>query len=84
MSIPHQLPLCTLRLPHCCHLQGQLCSARGCQSDEKRWIAVEYSTNEVRGWILGGFVEDEPTVRQSNIHSAYSAIYNHSRANESA
>ena len=52
--------------------------------DEHRWVAVAYSTNEERGWILGDFVEDEPTVRQFNVHGAYSTIYYHSRTDESA
>ncbi|KAF8262780.1 PGAP1-like protein-domain-containing protein [Lactarius quietus] len=41
-------------------------SGRG--AGEHRWVAVAYSTNEERGWILGGFVEDEPTVMQINVH----------------
>ncbi|KAI9459683.1 PGAP1-like protein-domain-containing protein [Lactarius psammicola] len=35
---------------------------------EHRWVAVAYTTNEERGWILGGFVEDEPTVRKFGVH----------------
>ena len=57
---------------------------QSCKGDEHRWVAVAYSTNEARGWILGGFVEDEPTVRQFNVYGAYSTIYNHSCADESS
>ena len=49
-----------------------------------RWVAVVYSTNKERGWILGGFVEDEPTVKQFNVHGTYSIICNHSHADQSA
>ncbi|KAH9047006.1 PGAP1-like protein-domain-containing protein [Lactarius deliciosus] len=34
---------------------------------EHRWVAIAYSTNEERGWILGGFVE-EPTVMKFSVH----------------
>jgi glycosylphosphatidylinositol deacylase len=54
----------------------------GRNGDENRWVAVAYSTNEERGWLLGGFVEDEPTVKQFNVHGTYSTICYHSRANK--
>ena len=54
------------------------------KGDGSRWVAVVYSTNKEHGWILGGFVEDEPTVKQFNVHSTYSIICNHSRADQSA
>ena len=44
------------------------------KGDEHRWVAVAYSTNEARGWILGDFVENEPTMKQFNVHGAYSTI----------
>jgi hypothetical protein len=38
---------------------------RSGRNSDERWVAVAYSTNEERGWILRviGFVEDEPTTR---------------------
>lgn len=52
--------------------------------EEHRWVVVAYTTNEERGWVLGGFVEDEPTVKQFNVHGAYSTICCRSRIDESA
>ena len=52
------------------------------EGDEHRRVAVAYSTNEELGWILGGFVKDEPS--QFNVHGAYSIICNHSRTDEYA
>ena len=46
----------------------------GRSDGEHRWVAVAYSTNEERGWILGGFVDDEPTVGKYNVHGTYSTI----------
>lgn len=40
----------------------------GRNGGEHRWVAVTYSTNEEHGWILGGFQEDEPTVRKFSVH----------------
>jgi glycosylphosphatidylinositol deacylase len=56
----------------------------GRDGDEHRWVAVTYSTNDERGWILGGFVEDEPTVKQFNVHGTYSIIFYHPLIDESA
>ena len=38
------------------------------RSDQHGWVAVAYTTNEERGWILGGFVQDEPIVRTLGVH----------------
>ena len=38
---------------------------------EHRWVAMSYPANEDRGQILGGFVENEPMVRQFNVHGTY-------------
>jgi glycosylphosphatidylinositol deacylase len=46
----------------------------GRKGGEHRWVAISYSTNEERGWVLGGFVKDEPIVRQFNVHGMYSTI----------
>ena len=48
--------------------------------DEHRWVAVAYSSNEERGWILGAFVEDEPTVGKFSVHGAYPTNCYHSGA----
>ena len=37
-------------------------------NDQHRWVAVAYTTNEERGWILGNFVQDEPIVRRLSVH----------------
>ncbi|KAH9019092.1 PGAP1-like protein-domain-containing protein [Lactarius hengduanensis] len=39
----------------------------GRKDGERRWVAIAYSTNEERGWILGGF-EEEPTVMKFSVH----------------
>ncbi len=36
--------------------------------DKHRWVAVAYTTNEERGWIVGDFVQDEPTVKKFSVH----------------
>ncbi len=36
--------------------------------DKHRWVAVAYTTNEERGWIVGDFVQDEPIVRKFSVH----------------
>jgi hypothetical protein len=36
--------------------------------DKYRWVAVAYTTNEERGWILGGFEQDEPIVGKFSVH----------------
>jgi glycosylphosphatidylinositol deacylase len=51
---------------------------------EHHWVAVAYSTNKEGGWILGGFVEDDPTVRQFNVHGTYSTTCYHAGSDESA
>jgi glycosylphosphatidylinositol deacylase len=56
----------------------------GRNGGEHRWVAISYSTNEGRGRIHGGFVEDEPTVRQFNVHGTYPIICYYSGADESA
>lgn len=38
------------------------------REDQHRWVAVAYTTNEERGWILGDFVQDEPIVGKFNVH----------------
>jgi glycosylphosphatidylinositol deacylase len=35
---------------------------------QNRWVAVAYTTNEERGWILGDFVQDEPIVGRLSVH----------------
>lgn len=37
-------------------------------SDQHRWVAITYSTSEERGWILGGFVKDDPVVKKLTVH----------------
>jgi glycosylphosphatidylinositol deacylase len=56
----------------------------GRKGDENRWVAVACSTNEEHGWIRGGFVGDEPTLIQFNVHGMHSTIRYHPRANEPA
>jgi glycosylphosphatidylinositol deacylase len=56
----------------------------GRNGDENRWVALAYSTNEEHAWILGGFVKDEPTMRQFNIHCTYLTLCYHTRIDESA
>ena len=46
----------------------------GHNGSEHRWVAIAYSTNEERGWVLGGSVKDEPIVRQFNVPGMYSTI----------
>ena len=36
--------------------------------DKHRWVAVAYTTNEERGWILSDFVQDEPIVSEFTVH----------------
>jgi hypothetical protein len=38
------------------------------RNDQHRWVAVTYSTNEERGWILGDFVTEESVVREFSIY----------------
>jgi hypothetical protein len=38
------------------------------RSDQHRWVAVAYTTNEERGWILGEFVQDKPIVGKFSVH----------------
>ena len=39
------------------------------ESDGKhRWVAVAYTTNEERGWIVGDFIQDEPIVSELTVH----------------
>jgi GPI inositol-deacylase len=39
------------------------------KSDSKhRWVAVAYTTNEERGWIVGDFVQDEPILSRFTVH----------------
>ena len=51
---------------------------------EHRWVAISYSNNEDRRRIFGDFVEDEPTVRQFNVHGTYSTICYYSSVDEFA
>jgi len=53
------------------------------KGNEHRWVAVSYSINEARGWIIGSFVENEPIVNKHNVHGAYSTICYHSGSDES-
>ena len=36
-------------------------------SNQHRWVAIAYSTNEERGWILGDFVTDGPITTKINV-----------------
>jgi glycosylphosphatidylinositol deacylase len=38
------------------------------RDDKHRWIAVAYTTNEERGWIVGDFVQDEPILSKFTVH----------------
>jgi GPI inositol-deacylase len=45
------------------------------RSNQRRWVAIAYSINEERGWILGNFVRDEPiTVKISNHGMCHSGL----------
>jgi hypothetical protein len=36
--------------------------------DKHRWVAVAYTTNDERGWIVGDFVQGEPILSEFAIH----------------
>jgi len=36
--------------------------------DKHRWVAVAYTTNDERGWIVGDFVQDEPILSEFAVH----------------
>jgi hypothetical protein len=36
--------------------------------DKNRWVAITYSSNEERGWILGGFIKDEPITKNISVY----------------
>jgi GPI inositol-deacylase len=38
------------------------------RDSKHRWVAIVYSTSEERGWISGGFVEDQPVVRTFSVY----------------
>ena len=38
------------------------------RDDEHRWVAVAYTTNEERGWIVGDFVQEEPILSEFTVH----------------
>jgi len=38
------------------------------RDDKDRWVAVAYTTNEERGWIVGDFVQDEPILSKFTVH----------------
>ena len=56
----------------------------GRHAGEHHWIAVAYSTNEERGWILGGFGYSGPIMWKLNVHGTYPPIYYHSHIDEFA
>jgi GPI inositol-deacylase len=39
-------------------------------SNKHRWVAVVYTANEERGWILGDFVQVEPIMKKFDFHGA--------------
>ncbi|KAI0275434.1 PGAP1-like protein-domain-containing protein [Gloeopeniophorella convolvens] len=36
---------------------------------EYRWVAIWLSNREEKGWIIGGFIKDEPIVSDFNVHA---------------
>lgn len=38
------------------------------RSDHHRWVAIAYTSNGERGWILGDFIQDKPIVGKIDVH----------------